>query len=192
MNKLFTLFASLAVFALVAVVTTPEAQPLAAETTIEQAHEQSSAAEGMAFLFAAPLAFGMALPLFRDRNLSVTKALPAAAAANNMDAIDLGVNEPGQALGDIDCLLEVPALPALVADKTVTFVFQDSADNTTFAAIPELSNLVITGGVGNGAAAVTRRLRLPRSVRRYIRVTQTVLTAGGDNTAVSPKLSLAF
>jgi len=129
---------------------------------------------------------------FKDLNLSVTKALPAAAATNYSDAIDLGAVAPGASVEEIDLLLEVPATPSLVDAKTITFTFQDSADNSSFAAIAELATLVLTGASSAGAAAATRRVKLPPSVRRYVRVSQAVLTAGGDNTAISSTLSLVF
>lgn len=124
-----------------------------------------------------------------DALLRKTKALPAAAAANYTDGIDLG-QETGGKLAHIDILLECAALPALVEAKTVTFTFKDSADGTTFAAIPELATKVVTGGAGNGAAAFEHRVRLPQSVRRHIRADAAVLTAGGDNTGVSYTLSV--
>jgi hypothetical protein len=120
----------------------------------------------------------------QDALLTVTKALPAAAASNSSDSIDLGSAGPA-VLERVNLEISVPALPALVEDKTVTITIQDSADNSSFAAVTGLSTFVITGGVGNGAAAATRTVRLPPTTRRYINALQAVLTAGGDNTGVS-------
>lgn len=124
-----------------------------------------------------------------DAALQKTKALPAAAAANYSDGIDLGQVLGGKIEG-LNVVLECPALPALVEAKTVTFTIKDSADNSTFAAIAELATTVVTGGTGGGAAATEVRFRLPPSARRYIRADAAVLTAGGDNTGVSYTISV--
>jgi hypothetical protein len=129
---------------------------------------------------------------FQDANVKVSKALPAAAATNYSDPIDLGSENPGLVRDKVDLVVNLPATPALVDAKTVTLAVQDSADGTTFAAIPELAPIVATGASGAGAAAIERRFSLPPTVRRYIRVKQDVLAAGGDNTAVSVSIGLRF
>lgn len=119
-------------------------------------------------------------------------ALPAAGANNNSAAIDLR-QETAETIGEsFEVQVIVPALPALVEDKTVTVTLQDSADNEAFAPIPELATLVITGGAGGGAPETIRTVRLPSSARRYLRINQAVLAAGGNNTAVSSTLQLLF
>lgn len=126
----------------------------------------------------------------RDALLSVTKALPAAGANNNSDSIDLGSPTPIVVGDSIEVEVALPALANLVEDKTVTCTLQDSADDSTFAAITGLSTLVVTGKTSGGAAAASRVVRLPSSVRRYIRVNTAVLTSGGDNTASSVTFSV--
>jgi hypothetical protein len=128
----------------------------------------------------------------KDAALTVSKALPAAGAANYTDPIDLGAENPGQLVNNFDALVELPATPALVEAKTVTLTLKDSADGETFAAIDALAAKVSTGASGGGAAAVSHRVKLPTTVRRYIRLDQAVLADGGDNTAVSGSLSLVF
>lgn len=126
-----------------------------------------------------------------DTNLAVSKALPAAAANVDSDAIDLG-------LGDAENIKEAviafgaPATPALVEDKDLTITLEDSADGETFAAVPSVAPLVITGGVGDGADAAETRIRFPEGLRRYIHVNAAVETGGGDNTAVDFYLKLLF
>lgn len=127
----------------------------------------------------------------RDADFTTTKALPAAAANNNTASFDLGQKTAGE-LEQIECEIAIPALPALVEAKTVTIKLQDSADDSSFADTDPLISTVVTGAVGNGAAAKTVRFRLPPAVRRYIRLNQAVLTAGGDNTGVSTTFSLLF
>jgi len=133
----------------------------------------------------------MAIHNRRDSSLKVTKALPAAAANNTSDAIDLSAVSPGAAADVIEVEISVPALANLVEAKTVTCTLQHSdSASSGFAAISELATLVVTGGTGNGAAAASRTVRLPSSVKRYIAVNSAVLTAGGDNTASSVTLSV--
>lgn len=126
----------------------------------------------------------------QDALLTAVKALPAAGAAASSASIDLGQVLAESINEKIDVLLTVPAVPALVDAKTITYVFEDSADNAAFAAIPELASVVSLGAGGLGAAAVSRRVKLPPSTRRYLRVTATVLAAGGDSTAVSLTLKV--
>lgn len=124
----------------------------------------------------------------RDAALTVTKALPAAAKNHNTSTIDLGATAPAS-LETIEVEIAVPALPALVEAKTVTIKLQDSADDSSYADVEELASLVITGGTGNGAAATTRKVRLPSTCKRYLQANIAVLTGGGDNTGVSLTLS---
>jgi hypothetical protein len=125
----------------------------------------------------------------RDALLEVTKALPAAAANNNTDAIDLEQVAGGD-LEAIEFEVSVPALPALVEDKTVTITVEDSANGTDFDALDPAITTVITGGAGNGADAKTVRFRLPSTARRHVRLNQAVLAAGGNNTGVSTTFRL--
>lgn len=126
----------------------------------------------------------------RDALLKTTKALPAQNANNNHDAIDLGAASPGASVERVEVLLTVPDLDDLADGQTATFTFQDSADGASFAAIPELETKVFTGAGGAGAAGGTRRVRLPSSVRRYIRVNQAMSATAGDNTAVETTVEL--
>lgn len=122
----------------------------------------------------------------KDYLLISTKALPSAAATANGTAIDLGASASHE---PVQFALTVPAVTALVDAKTIIYTFEDSADNSSFTAIAELSTVTSTGAGGVGAAAVSRIVYLPPAVRRYVRVSAAVLTAGGDNTAVSFTLS---
>jgi hypothetical protein len=121
----------------------------------------------------------------QDASLTSVKALPAAGASASQTGIDLGQITADCINEHVDVLLTTPAVPALVDAKTIIYTFEDSADNATFAAIPELATVTSLGAGGAGAAAVSRRVKLPPSTRRYLRVSATVLAAGGDNTAVS-------
>lgn len=126
----------------------------------------------------------------KDAKLITTKALPAAAASNSHDGIDLGARTSPNGVypGSSEIEISWPALPALVDAKTVTFTVQDSADNSSFASIGLTHTL--TGAGGAGVAAGTKRFRLPSTVRRYVNVLQAVLTGGGDSTAKSTTVSI--
>lgn len=123
----------------------------------------------------------MSLKTQKDATLIKTKALPAANGTAVTDPIYLG--KAGIELADCEFRLECEALPSLVDTKKATFIFEDSADGTNYAAIPELASVVLTGAGGAGAAAFVRDVRLPSSVRSYVRGNATVENGGGDNTS---------
>jgi len=127
-----------------------------------------------------------------DSSLSVTTALPAAGATANSASIDLRQTTADTINEQFEVQVLLPATPSLADTKNVTITFQDSADNSSFAAIPELATLVVTGAGGVGASAATRTVRLPSSARRYLRISQAVDSAGGSNTGVSTTLQLLF
>lgn len=120
-----------------------------------------------------------------DADLTVTTALPAAAADVDSDSIDFGAASIA-ALESVELEISIPATPDLTEDDTITLTIQDSADDSTFAAVEELEPLVVTGAAAAaGGAAATRKYRLPSSAKRYVNVNAAVLTGGGDNTDVS-------
>lgn len=125
-----------------------------------------------------------------DANLTKTKALPAAAASNATNSIDLGQTTLGPSADAIEVLIEIEATPALVDAKTIILTLKDSADDSTFAAIPAVGVVTQTGASSAGAAAASLRVKLPPTTRRYIRLDAAVLTAGGDNTAKSYTLKV--
>jgi hypothetical protein len=118
-----------------------------------------------------------------------TVAMPAAGASAATNGIDLGQAEAGRLEG-LEVVIEAPALPNLAAAKTAVTTLQHSADDVSYADIPELSAITQTGAAEvGGAAAVERRVRLPPSALQYVRAQTTVLAAGGDNTAATLTLS---
>ena len=128
----------------------------------------------------------------RDLSFEVSKALPAAAATAYTTALDLGQTAI-QSLESVEFEISIPATPALVDAKTITISVQDSADNSSFAAVDPAITTVITGvATSQGGPAKAVRFRLPSQTRRYVRLKTDVLTAGGDNTAVSVTLAALF
>ena len=117
----------------------------------------------------------------RDKALEVVTALPAADASADSDSLDLGAAGVAS-LERAELEISIPALASLANDKDVTVTVQDSADNSSFAAVNELSTVVVTGGGGTGSDAATQKVRLPSTTRRYVRLNLAVEAAGGDNT----------
>lgn len=121
----------------------------------------------------------------KDFNLTVSTALPAAAADVDSASIDFA-SAGSAALETVELEISIPATPDLTEDDTITLNIQDSADDSSFAAVEELEPIVVTGaGSAAGGPATTRKYRLPSSAKRYINVNAAVLTGGGDNTGVS-------
>ncbi len=120
----------------------------------------------------------------KDALLEVSKAFPAADANNTSDPIDLGQVNGGE-LENVVVELEVPALTALVAEKTATFTFQHGDAANDLAATDPAITHVITGKSGNGYDGGKVQFRLPPSCKRYIAMKCAVPTGGGNNTAKS-------
>jgi len=114
-----------------------------------------------------------------------SKALPAAAASASTASINFESTTLGPAADDIEATISVDATPSLVDAKTIILTVEDSADNSSFATIAGVGSLTVTGAGGVGAAAASQRFKFPPATRQYVRATAAVLTAGGDNTAVS-------
>lgn len=118
-----------------------------------------------------------------DAKLATEKALPAANANTDSDAIKVGKTA---ALENMEVAFGHGAVPALVEAKTITIKLQDSANGTSgWADIPGLAALVTTGAVGNGAAAKVSKVRLPGNTKEFIRANAAVENGGGNNTEVN-------
>lgn len=127
----------------------------------------------------------------RDQTLTKITALPAAAAATAPAGVDLSVSpRTGPLDGHAQFRITCPATPALVDAKTITFTVQDSADNSTFTAIPGVATHVTTGASSAGAAAFDVLRHIPKVTRRYVRCIAAVESAGGSNVAVSYTFSV--
>ncbi len=120
----------------------------------------------------------------KDANLHVEKYLPAAAATNYSDSIDLGSTSPGQSVESNEFRVTVPALANHTDNtKTILITLQDSANDSSFADVAPLHQVQEVGVATTGSAAATYRLRLPSTIRRYVRFSQVVPSGAGDNTA---------
>lgn len=126
----------------------------------------------------------------QDALLFVTKALPAANAANYTNSLDLGQVNGGE-IENINLVVKVEATTTLVEAKTITLTLKDSANNETFAAITGVAALTVTGKTTTGGSeAFELRLRLPPDTKRYIRLDAAVENGGGDNTGTNYSLAI--
>ena len=131
-----------------------------------------------------------------DYNTTKVSALPAAASTTvNGASIDLGTTDPCAGPEHFEVKISVPALNTTILPdtRTLTVTLQDSADNSTFAAIVGLSTFVITGAGGVGVATTsTRYVRLPSVTARYIRASYVTGASTTDASAVSGTLALLY
>lgn len=114
-----------------------------------------------------------------DADLIKTVAVPAATATAATASIDLGMTEPFPLVEQVDVLVSLPAQATLADGKTITVTLQDSADDSSFAAIAGVATLVQTGGGGVGAVATSMRVKLPPAVRRYIKASASTVASSG-------------
>jgi hypothetical protein len=129
----------------------------------------------------------------KDADLIKTVALAAAGASSSTGSIDLNVSSGSALTENIELVLDIPVLSALVDAETVTVTIEDSADNSSFAAVAGLGTKVATGTETPGtAAAIQQRYRFPDNVRRYVRATAAVSASAGDNTGDSITISLTI
>lgn len=118
-------------------------------------------------------------------DLQKSHVLPAAAASVGTASINFESTTLGPAADDIEGLISIDATPDLVDAKTIILTVEDSADDSSFAAIAGVGTLTVTGAGGAGASAASQRFKFPPATRQYARVTAAVLTGGGSNIAKS-------
>jgi hypothetical protein len=114
----------------------------------------------------------------QDNNYVSTVTLLAAGA--NTAAFDLEQVEGG----DIEAVVFELACPALLEAeltnaKVLTYKLEDSADNSSWAAVDPLIQTTQTGATGVNQPAKTIRFRLPANTRRYVRIAQTATATPG-------------
>lgn len=120
-----------------------------------------------------------------DALLTATTALPTQTNTANSASIDLGVAAPALAGTHSDLVITAPDGAALTTGQTLTFTIQDSADNSTFAAVPSLATYVVTGVSNLVPVGSNRAFRLPPTVRRYVRVSCAASATAGTSASVS-------
>ncbi len=125
-----------------------------------------------------------------DINFEVTRSLPAQNSNNNSTSIDLDDASPELIGEGSELVIAVPATTCATG-QTITVTIQDSADNSSFTAVPSLATLVLTGA-SNATAATSRPYRLPSTIRRYVRINVACSATTGDLTAISATMTLKF
>ena len=99
---------------------------------------------------------------------------------------------------EFDVEIAVEAAPTLADGKTIKLTLQDSDDNVTFAPVPYIAPLIVTGAENAGpppttGAPVTKvQFGLATSIRRYLQLSAAVDAGAGDQTAVGASLALVF
>lgn len=131
----------------------------------------------------------------KDANLIKTVALPDSAGDANSPSIDLEHTAHGDHLVDMELEASAPVLTAteLPDDETATYKVEHSDDDSSFATVPGCAAVITqTGASGAGAAAATEKVRLPRDVKRYVRVTATTSAGAGDCSGKSLSAALVL
>lgn len=126
----------------------------------------------------------------RDLLLDVSRALPAQNTNANSSAFDLEQALPDTLPERFELLIDMPATTCATG-QTITFTVQDSADNSSFATLAPVATFVLTGA-SNATAATQRYIRLPSTVRRYVRVNIAMSATTGDQTAITAGIRLVF
>jgi hypothetical protein len=116
-----------------------------------------------------------------DALLSVTKALPAAAANNDTDEIYIGPAGPHRE--GMKLRASWPANSVLVATKLLTLTLKSGATGALASETDPTATYVITGNTGVDAGYVD--FELGQNVGEYVAVNQAVETGGGSNIATS-------
>lgn len=108
----------------------------------------------------------------RDALLKITRALPEDDSAVTSDAIDTGKSTTqGRQLANVDFLLSAPALTTAQLGDAATMTYKAiHSDNADLSEASDLypSLIIQTGADGAGAAAATKRFRLPTDAKRYV------------------------
>lgn len=130
--------------------------------------------------------------LRKDVGLTKSVDLPNGAATTNSAAIDLGENNRSDFVADCEVIISAPALSVtLLPDtQTVTYSLRQSP-NANLSGDSELAagQILQTGAGGAGAAAATRRFRLPTNVQRYVFL-RCVKTGAADASGAAAEVSL--
>jgi hypothetical protein len=115
----------------------------------------------------------------RDKNYDIELTIDGTNAASvSSESFDLE-----QVVGgDIENIVVEVVVPAVAgntdAAESIDFAIQDSANDSSWAAVSPAIAFSVIGVASTGSAATSRRFRLPPSTRRYIKLVQTE-TGGG-------------
>ena len=133
-----------------------------------------------------------------DANFIVSRALPSSATtvySSSLDLADGGVSGiPYATTETVNVVVTSPDTDStdIPNSSTLAYALQDSADNSSFAAIGTLATQTLTGAAGAGTDATTFTFKLPPNTRRYIRLAVTTAGSPGDCSAKTAYLKIAF
>ena len=113
-----------------------------------------------------------------DASLIQTAALPATAASTQTTGINVDAGGKAHLPDHVELKVSAPALATgeLGDTNTMTYTIEESDDNSSYNTLYG-SVIVQTGASGAGAAAATQRVRLPSTVKKYVRLKATADTA---------------
>lgn len=134
-----------------------------------------------------------------DLTTTTVLAMPSAASTTvDGTMIDLGSVANEVLAEGLEVHLSFPALSTTIAPDTRTFIFsiEDSADNSSWAALSPVASKTYTGAGGAGVSAVAAtapfQFKLTPNVRRYIRVKCVSGASTTDASALSYTVRLAY
>lgn len=130
----------------------------------------------------------------RDAQLKQTLQLADDNTEVQSDPIDLGLTSRSDFVAHCEVLVTAPALATgeLGDADTMTYAIEHDTDpefGSKEVLFPQV--IVQTGAGGAGAAAASKRVRLPSNVKRYIRLTA-INSDNLDASAKSATLELVF
>ena len=127
----------------------------------------------------------------QDVKTKTTVAFPSGAATTTSAAVDIqggGSHIASRLFFEI----QAPATPSLANGSTHTFALTDSATlGGTYTAVEGYGNMVNTGGASGGAIK-NFRLCVHPHVKRFVKLTITGITSGGDSSAISCTFAAAL
>jgi hypothetical protein len=128
----------------------------------------------------------------QDVKTKTTVAFPSGAATTTSAAID--IQGGGSFVANrLFFEIQAPATPSLADAKTHTFALTDCATSGgTYTAVEGYGNMVTTGASSAGAAAKNFRLCVHPHVKRFVKLTITGISSGGDSSAVSCTFAAAL
>lgn len=117
-------------------------------------------------------------------NLATEQTLPA-----NTSAVGNGGGQSaGGLLGSTEMVMVAASAVTLTSGKTITMKLEDSADNSTFTAVPMTSTRTATATVNSWKIGdVIARLPVPSDAREYVRV-----KISTDDSSVSGTVDVVF
>ncbi len=131
----------------------------------------------------------------KDELLKVTRALPNGAAAVTSGALDTGKGSSrDDQLAQMELLLSAPALTVTEQPNSKTMIYDIVGSDNADLSAPSVTVTAIitqTGAGGVGAAAQTKRYRIPSDGPRYWGFIATG-SASGNSTTASATLQMVF